>query len=119
MITNNLSVIKCDAPIVFVVKLDEKVPFWRRPQLYDYKNEWIKHLIPCFERKNKFFDIRSKKEVDVNKDCMIWRPMMVGNLLRYKDKDILVSRELFGERKLLLIENHRFNPTSMTMVNVG
>lgn len=119
MFTNNLSVVKCDAPVVFVVKLAEGLPLLWHPQLYDYKNKWIKHLIPCFERKGKFFDIRSKKEVVLNKDCQIWRPVMVGKLLRYKDKDILVSRELFGERKLLLLEDYRFNPMTMTMVNVG
>lgn len=119
MFKNNLSVVKCDNPIVFVVELTEGIPLLRRPQLYDYKNNGIKHLIPCFEKDNKFFDIRSKKVVDTRKNCMIWRPVMVGKLLRYEDKDILVSRELFGDRKLLLIDNHYFNPMTMTMVNVG
>ncbi len=85
------------------------------PRYGEYDNQNITRIVPCEQVGNRFFDIRTGKQVETDDNTLIWRAH-TGTVFTYQDgTELLISRR-YADNKLLcyqLEDNTDFHEQTM------
>ena len=104
--------------VVAVIKLPHYIPVQRIPHFADYKNPYIKEIIPCIKTADgRLISLQTGNEVKPVNEDLLWS-VQVGTVFSFKDGgEFLLSRRI-SDQQLVWLAIEKFNPLSMVWVEV-
>lgn len=107
---------KIQGTVVVMVKYRNNL--WVAPHHNDYGHEGILNTTPCRQVGNKYFDLRTGKEIVMSDNMVAWS-VLPGTAFRYPDGEHLFITRYFDQSLgLMSMEPAEFNRESMTMIDL-